>query len=182
MTARAKTFVALLRGINVGGRTLLRMAELRELCEGLGFEDVETYIQSGNVIFDSRIADPAKVAASIEKRIARDFDLRPAVIVRTPAELAKVVGGSPFLPGADEAKLHVVFLDRAPAKGAAAGIDLERSPGDDAVLRGREFYLHLPNGAGRSKLTLDYLERVLGVRGTQRNWKSVLALVERSRR
>jgi uncharacterized protein (DUF1697 family) len=177
------TFVALLRGINVGGRTLIRMAALRELIEALGFEDVETYIQSGNVIFDSPDADAKQVARRIEEAMERGHGLRPAVILRTPRDLGRIAKTSPFLAaGAPAAKLHVVFLDRAPAKSATTKLDPDRSPGDEWSLRGRDLYLHLPEGAGRSKLTLDYLERTLGVRGTQRSWKTVLELAARSAR
>jgi uncharacterized protein (DUF1697 family) len=177
------TFVALLRGINVGGRALIRMAELRELFEALGFDDVETYIQSGNVVFSSPAAGTTTIAARIEDAIAREHGLRPAVILRTPRELATITTSNPLLArGAPEPKLHVVFLDRAPAKEAGARLDPERSPGDQLALRGRELFLDLATGAGRSKLTLAYLERTLGVRGTQRSWRTVLALAELSAR
>ena len=177
------TFVALLRGINVGGRTLIRMADLRALFESLGFADVETYIQSGNVVFESSGEDATTVAGRIEDAIEREHGLRPTVVLRTPGELARIAKANPLLAaGAPESKLHVVFLDRGPAKGAAARLDPERSPGDELVLKGRELFLHLPNGAGRSKLTLDYLERTLGVRGTQRSWKTVLELAARGAR
>ncbi|HEU0246772.1 MAG TPA: DUF1697 domain-containing protein [Gaiellaceae bacterium] len=174
----SKTFVALLRGINVGGKSLISMAELRALLSSLGFEDVVTYIQSGNVVFRSAIADEAAVAAELEREIAGALDVSPSVLLRTPGELETIAASNPFLSRkADVTKLHVVFLDRAPAASAAAELDPERSPPDEFALKGRDLFLHLPNGAGRSKLTLDYLERVLGVRGTQRNWKTLLELL-----
>jgi uncharacterized protein (DUF1697 family) len=182
--AQSNVFVALLRGINVGGKSLVPMAELRAMFSSLGLEDVETFIQSGNVVFGSVTSDAGELAARIERALAEAFDTAsaPAAFLRTPAELESIAGRNPYLStGVEPSKLHVVFLDRAPTASASAKLDPERSPPDELTLDGRELYLHLPNGAGRTKLTLDYLERVLGVRGTQRNWNTVLKLLELSR-
>jgi len=176
-----KTYVALLRGINVGGKNKIAMAELKSLFSSLGFEDVLTYIQSGNVVFRTARADVDALSAKIEREIAAVSGTKPAVLIRTPKELATIAERNPYLSrDADISKLHVVFLDQTPAKRAATALDPERSPGDEFTLRWREIYLHLPNGAGRSKLTIDYFERVLGARATQRNWKTLLKLVELS--
>jgi len=173
-------FVALLRGINVGGRNIVPMAELRGLLASLGYDDVVTYIQSGNVVFKASGSDD-HVAAQMEHAIAGAFDAKPSVLIRMPKELQQIAEQNPYLArGADTSKLHVVFLNRAPAKGAEAKLDPDRSPPDELTVQGQEIFLHLPNGAGRTKLTLDYLERVLGVRGTQRNWKTLLKLIELS--
>jgi len=174
----SNTFVALLRGINVGGKKKIAMAELRSLFSSLGFEDVVTYIQSGNVVFRSTDGDANEISARIEREITRVFELDPAVLVRTPAELEKIAEHNPYSSRTDLSKLHVVFLDRIPAKRAATALDPKRSPGDEFTIRGREIYLHLPNGAGRSKLTIDYFERVLGARATQRNWNTLRKLLE----
>jgi uncharacterized protein (DUF1697 family) len=172
MSAR-RTLVALLRGINVGGRNSVPMAGLRSVLEELGLEEVTTYIQSGNVLFRSQ-APVKSLPAQIEDAIADAFGVRPAVLLRTPAELEAVVDANPF---PDTSKLHVVFLERKPGAKHAARLDPDRSPGDAFELVGRELYLHLGNGAGRTKLTGDYLERTLGVRGTQRNWNTVMKLL-----
>jgi uncharacterized protein (DUF1697 family) len=173
-----KTFVALLRGINLAGRNRVSMPELRSALEALGLEDVVTYIQSGNVVFRSRTGGAQQLAAGIEGQIAEAFGIEVVVFLRTPAELANVAGGNPFLrAGADPSKLHVVFLSGRPAKTAAAELDPGRSPPDEFSLEGREIYLHLPNGFGRSKLTIDYFERRLGVGATARNWKTLTKLV-----
>ena len=170
------TLIALVRGVNVGGRGRLPMAELRAALTDAGFDDVRTHLQSGNVVLDSTAARDA-TARRIERLIAERFGLDVTVIVRTPRELAKIAGSNPFLDEQQEhAKLHVVFLAEKPSARAAAGLDPERSPPDVFVLRGRELYVHYPNGSGRSKLSLAYVERTLGVRGTARNWKTVLAL------
>jgi uncharacterized protein (DUF1697 family) len=168
-------YAALLRGINVGGNNKVAMPALKEVLVELGFSDVATYVQSGNVVFRGRRAE----AAAIEERIEQFFGLRVAVVLRTGAELAAAAAGNPFLSGeANVKQLYVTFLDREPAGSAAGQLDPERSPGDRFYLRGRHVYLELGNGAGRTKLTLDYLERRLGVKGTARNWNTVLKLVE----
>jgi uncharacterized protein (DUF1697 family) len=176
-----KTFVALLRGINLAGRNKVSMAELRSALESLGLEDVATYIQSGNVVFRGR-GGVRDLAASIENGIEEALGIDVVVLLRTPAELRKVAAGNPFLrAGADPSKLHVVFLSGKPTKKAAAGLDPDRSPPGEFKLGGREVYLHLPTGFGRSKLTVDYFERQLGVSGTARNWKTVTKLVALAR-
>lgn len=176
-----KTYIALLRGINLAGRNRVPMAELRSELETLGLEDVVTYIQSGNVVFRGRGGRAEELAASIEGQIAEAFGIDVVVLLRTSAELAKVARGNPFLrAGADPSKLHVVFLSAKPAKKAEAELDPERSPPGEFRLGGREIYLHLPTGFGRSKLTVDYFERALGLAGTARNWKTVTKLVELS--
>jgi uncharacterized protein (DUF1697 family) len=173
------TFVALLRGINVGGRTMVSMPELRSLFESLGHADVSTYVQSGNVVFRSSTGDGKALAAELEERIRSAFDVSPAVLLRTPEELAEVAAANPFLEReSDFLKLHVVFLSAAPAADAVEELDPNRSPPDEFSVLGREIYLHLPNGAGRSKLTIDYFEKRLGVRATARNWKTVTKLLE----
>jgi uncharacterized protein (DUF1697 family) len=167
--------VALLRGINVGGRSTLPMPALKASLEALGHSDVVTYIQSGNVVFASASKDPGQ---EIEERIADDFGLSVTVVVRTPAELRRIVKANPFPQVKEGKKLHVVFLAGKPTKAAADALDPDRSPLDELVLKGRELYVHYPNGQGRSKLTNDWIEKTLGVRGTSRNWNTVLKLVE----
>ena len=173
------TFAALIRGINVGGRNKISMAELRSVFSSLGHEDVTTLIQSGNVVFRSDAGDEAAIARELEDRLADDFGLAVSVLVRRPSELALVAGGNPFLEGeTDLSRLHVLFLDAAPAAGLVAGLDPGRSAPDRFAVHGREIYLHCPNGSGRSRLTTAYFESRLGVRATARNWNTVLRLVE----
>jgi uncharacterized protein (DUF1697 family) len=167
------TFAALLRGVNVGGRGKVSMPELVKAFESLGHSDVRSYIQSGNVVFGSTVADARRVSAALERAIAERFGLETTVLLRTNGELEAIAAGSPF----DEA-VHVVFLDGEPTRAAVAALDPDRSPGDRFEVAGREVYLSLAHGAGRTKLTLDWLERRLGVAGTQRNWNTVLKLVE----
>jgi uncharacterized protein (DUF1697 family) len=173
------TFAAFLRGINVGGKNSIPMAELKPALSALGFEDVVTYIQSGNVVFRSPSRAAGDVAADVERQIAQVFGVDVAVLLRTPAQLRKIAADNPFLgKGADLSKLHVVFLDARPGKDAIAKLDPDRSPPDAFSVRGREVYLRLPKGAGRSKLTIDWFERALSVRATARNWKTLGKLIE----
>jgi uncharacterized protein (DUF1697 family) len=167
--------VALLRAVNVGGRNRVPMAELRSALEDAGLRNVSTVLQSGNVVFDGPGGEDA-AASTIRTTIVEAFGLEVGVSVRTAAELRRVVSGNPFLGGGDRpdpATLHVAFLDAKPAAPDAARLDPERSPPDAFALRGREVYLSYPNGSGRSRLTLGYLETTLGVQGTARNWRTV---------
>jgi uncharacterized protein (DUF1697 family) len=178
-----KTLVALLRGVNVAGKNRIPMSELKSLLSSLGLQDVVTYIQSGNVVFRSPGGDAHAVADDIEQRIAKDFGVDVTVLLRTPAELKSVAGSNPFLSReADLSKLYVVFLSDRPAANGVAGLDPERSAPDEFSVRGREIYLHLPNGSGRSKLTIDYFERRLVVAATARNWNTLIKLVALTQR
>jgi uncharacterized protein (DUF1697 family) len=173
------TFIALLRGINVGGKNMIPMPELKSLFASMGLEEVSTYVQSGNVVFSSSTGDAQALAVEVEERIDEAFGLGTTVLLRTPAELAEIADSNPYLAReADLSKLHVVFLSGPPEADAVAELDPARSPPDEFAVSGREIYLHLPNGAGRSKLTMDYFEKRLGVRATARNWKTVTKLLE----
>jgi uncharacterized protein (DUF1697 family) len=173
------SFVALLRGVNVGGSRKLPMKDLAALLAGLGLEDVVTYIQSGNVVFRAPAGGRPKLVRRIEEAIAEEFGLDVTVMLRTGPELARIVDANPYLDGGAEiSKLHVAFLDRKPPQAAVARLDPERSPPDEFAVRGTEIYLRFPAGYGRTKLGGDYFERVLGVRATARNWRTVTKLLE----
>ena len=173
-------YVALLRAVNVGGRNSLSMPKLREVLAGKGLDDVSTVLQSGNVLFTSSKSE-ASVTKLVRETIADEFGLEGAVVVRSAAELTAVAKQNPFVKRGEERdpkSLHVAFLEKAPAKAAVRKVDPDRSPPDAFDVRGREVYLSYPNGSGRTKLTLSYLERVLGVQGTARNWRTVQRLAE----
>jgi uncharacterized protein (DUF1697 family) len=171
--------VALLRGINLGARNKVAMPALRSVLESLGHEDVVTYIQSGNVVFTAPSGSGSPLAAGLEAAIEKEFGFPVAVVVRTSEELQKVADSNPFLAaGADPSALHVVFLGSPPARAAVRKLDPGRSPPDEFEAIGAEVYLHCPDGFGRSKLGVDYFERVLGGPATIRNWKTVTKLVE----
>jgi uncharacterized protein (DUF1697 family) len=173
-----QTYVALLRGVNLGSRNKVAMADLRGLVEGLGCEDVATYVQSGNVVFKSKAA-ASGLAGRIEKQIADELGLTVSVVVRSKAQLAKIVAGNPFAKRSDDAtKLHVTFLAKKPAAANVKALEPERFPREELRVSGTEVYLHYPDGYGRSKLTNAYLEKKLGVAATNRNWRTVTKLAE----
>jgi uncharacterized protein (DUF1697 family) len=178
VTAGPKTYVALLRGINLGSSNRVSMPDLRTLLENLGAEDVVTYLQSGNVVFKS--AEGAdKLARAIERRIKRDLGLSVTVLLRMPRQLAKVKAGNPFAKDVkDPTKLHVTFLAEKPDRARVRNLDPKRAEPDELRLVAQEVYLHCPNGYGRSKLSNAYLEKQLGVAATTRNWKTVTKLAE----
>lgn len=171
-------YLALLRGINVGGKNKLPMRDLTGLFVEAGCCDIQTYIQSGNVLF---AADPdtlPSLSAALTTLIAERFGLRVPVVLRTAAEIRDAVRHNPYLEqGAPEETLHVVFLADQPDERRIARLDPDRSPPDAFVVRGREVYLRLPNGAGRTKLTNDYLDRTLATISTARNWRTVCQLL-----
>jgi uncharacterized protein (DUF1697 family) len=172
------TYVALLRGINLGARNKVSMPDLRALFADLGAEDVETYVQSGNVVFRSAVS-PAKLAAAIEKGIRRDLGLDVTVLVRTQRELAKLVAANPFADRTKElTKLHVTFLADKPDSTRVRKLDPTLAEPDEFHVIGQEVYLHCPNGYGRSKLSNAYFEKQLDVRATTRNWRTVTKLAE----
>jgi len=168
----------MLRGINVGGNTPVKMDALRSLVSALGHTDVTTYIQSGNVVFRSGDATTAKLEHGIEARLKSEPGVDVTVIVRTAAELLTVIRRNPFLPGADPATLYVIFLKEAPGRKAVTAIDSAHFAPDDFRLIGREIFARYPNGYGRSKMTNAYFEKALGVRGTARNWNTVTKLLQ----
>ena len=171
--------VALLRGINVGGRNRLPMRDLLAIFTDTGCVDVTTYIQSGNVVFRASDELVTRIPTLITDGIAEAFDLRVPVVMRSAAELRQVVTGNPFLDiESDFTKLHVAFLADCPGSAQSASLDPDRSAPDVFQMRGREIYLHLPNGAARTKLTNAYFDSKLGTTSTARNWKTVLKLNE----
>jgi uncharacterized protein (DUF1697 family) len=173
------TYVALLRGINVGGRTRVGMEDLRRLFVALGHTDVQSYLQSGNVVFRGPVEESSRLTGDLERRIARDLGVTVTVLLRTRDDLAHVVANNPFLnPETDLATLHVTFLADAPDHERAARLTTPIGEPDELSLVGREVYLHCPNGYGRTKLNNAYIERRLGVAATTRNWNTVTKLCE----
>jgi uncharacterized protein (DUF1697 family) len=171
--------VALLRGINVGGKNKLAMKDLVSMFEQAGCTDVLHFIQSGNVIFRAAPGLSAKLADLITKQIATQFGYRTPVILRTVEQLQDVVDFNPFVEaGGDEDNLYVMFLADTPDEAAVASLDPNRSSPDSFEVNGREIYLELLNGAARTKLTNDYFDRKLGTISTSRNWRTVNRILE----
>jgi uncharacterized protein (DUF1697 family) len=165
-------WVALLRGVNVGGKNRLPMKLLAGFFEDAGCQEVRTVGASGNVIFRAGAAVARAAPGLVEARIYKECGFSSPVVLRSGEELAAVRAGNPFLAeGVEEGLLHVVFLAEAPARGAA--LEAERSPGDRAVVRGREVFLALPNGVSGTRWTSAYVDKALGTVGTWRNWRTV---------
>jgi uncharacterized protein (DUF1697 family) len=152
----------MLRGVNVGGHSRLKMAALKQAYLAIGLGDVQTLLQSGNVLFTSRSADRDALAKRIMQEIERRFDLQIEVLIRTLAEV----------------RMLVMFLARVPDARAQAALLKEHKGPEMIELRGPEVYLYYPNGVGRSKLTTAFLENKLDAAGTTRNWNTLRKLVE----
>jgi len=173
-------YVVLLRGINLGSHNKVPMPALRTLLEGLGYEDVTTYIQSGNVILSTK-ESAAKVSSAVHDAIAGDFGFDVAVVVRTTSQLKKVLDANPFLKKAKQPNaLHVVFLATKPKADKVKALTSADWGDDEVAVKGTEAYLHLPNGYGRAKLNNMVVEKQLGVAGTARNWRTTAKLLELS--
>ena len=175
----SSTYVALLRGINVGGNNKLPMKDLVAIFERAGCARVRSYIQSGNIVLEAEAEVAVGLAARVSAEIERRFRMRVPVMLRTARELRAVARKNPLLEaGASVESLHVIFLAEGPGKSRAATLDPDRSPPDTFVVKGREIYLSCPNGVGRSKLTNAWFDAKLGTVSTGRNWRTVLKLVE----
>ena len=169
-------YVAMLRGVNVGGNSL-RMDWLRQACENLGWQNVRTYVQSGNIVFSSR-GSALKLAQMLKETIDVQTRLPVTVVLRSAADMKKVVVDNPFLKqkGIDASKLHVTFLGKAPIKPALDRLDALAGTRDQYRLNGSELYLNCPVNYGETKLSNGAIEKVLGVGATTRNWKTVTTL------
>lgn len=174
------TAIALIRGINVGGMNILPMVSLRILCERIGLEDVQTYIQSGNVVFRAGAAEVAAAAERLERVIEADRGFRPSVVVRTRGQWQAAMKASPFAarPRIETNKLLVMFLSAKPGAAAAKALAGVKRVNEELALAGRELHMHFPDGVGRSKLSMAAVEKALGVVGTARNWNTVVKLRE----
>ncbi len=180
MASSTQPVIALLRGINVGGRNRLPMADLRSIAAKLGFADAATYLQSGNLVLPDVARDSAEVAAALTAEIRSDFGLEVPVIIRNAQEWARVIAANPFPEAtADGTKLHVVFLT-GPATDAVRQFDGERYEPEELAVTDAEVYLSLPDGIGRSKLAGALGKVDNASSGTIRNWNTVLALSDLS--
>jgi uncharacterized protein (DUF1697 family) len=171
--------VALLRGINVGGKNMLPMKELAGMFVAAECADVVTYIQSGNVVFRAEDKVIAGLGAGIAKQIEARFGIRVPVVLRTAAEINAVIRRNPFFKaGLGEETLHVCFLADQPGKDLVAGLDAGRSTPDKFAVAGREIYMQLGKGVSGTKLTNAYFDSKLKTVSTIRNWRTVVKLAE----
>jgi uncharacterized protein (DUF1697 family) len=176
-------YLALLRGINVGGRNKVTMADLRDIALSLGHTEVSTYIQSGNLLFATADADAPSLADALEAEIAGRLGVRPAVVVLSGPDLAQVITDNPFPDEANPKYLHAIFypdiIDVGSMAGVAAAVQRARESGsqDDAVVVGRALYLRTPDGFGRSDLAAQITRSGVQSAGTARNWATVTKLM-----
>jgi uncharacterized protein (DUF1697 family) len=173
-----KTFIALFRGINVGGSGVLPMKDLVETLESIDLKDVRTYIQSGNVVFRCLEEDPTRVSRGIGAAIRERFGFEPQVLILRPEELQQALEVNPFPEGESDPKtLHLSFLASAPDRSDLKALESLKKDSERLALKGRVFYLHAPEGVGRSRLAAN-IERLLGVLVTSRNWRTVTKVME----
>jgi uncharacterized protein (DUF1697 family) len=178
---RQQTWVALLRGINLRAHNRISMPNLRELFEELGYDDVATYLQSGNVLFRSTAPRPALTRA-IEGEIRGRLGLDVNVLLRTKSELRTTVADNTFAEGQpDPKKLHVTFLAGPPERSKTTALQKKQFEPDEFRVTRHAVYVHCPQGYGRSKLSNAFFEKQLGVVATTRNWRTVTALAELAR-
>jgi uncharacterized protein (DUF1697 family) len=172
------TYVALLRGINLSGHRIVKMDQLRKAFEGLGFEDVKTYIQSGNVVFKG--PGTQNLVKRIEEKIVRQFGFPVPVVVKTSDEIGEIIRNNPLVKekGIDLSKLHVTFLSCAPEKSALTTLEAFAAGPDQFRCSMGAIYLHCPNGYHATKLGNNMLGKMLKVGTTTRNWKTVNQLYE----
>lgn len=173
------TLIALVRGINVGGKTL-KMEMLREICASLGWKNVRTYIQSGNVVFEESRTNVPSLERELESAILGRAGLTVSVIALPAKELQDIALANPFLSeaGIDETKLHLTLLDSAPEVDPAAVLLPKASTADRYLVLGRAVYLHCPDGYGRTEFSNPFIERKLKRKATTRNWNTVKKLLE----
>lgn len=172
------TYLALFRGINVGGKNLIPMKSLIEIFTGSKCENVRTYIQSGNVYFEADKALIARLPELILSQTAKKFNYSIPIIVRSDAQLEKVVANNPFPDATDSNNLHVMFLADKPASSAVDSLDPNRSPGDTYKVKGQEIYACFGNGMSNTKLTSAYFDSRLKTICTGRNWRTTTRLLE----
>nr|BDD47824.1 hypothetical protein 11 [Gammaproteobacteria bacterium] len=168
------TYLALFRGINIGGHHKLPMHELVQLCHEEGCRNIQTYIQSGNVIFDTKEKDANRLIDNIQHAIAERFGFSPSILLLTQARLQSAMQENPF-PTSNGKALSLLFLTTPPDKPDIDGIRALKGRTEQYLLTDRVFYLYAPDGFGRSRLA-DKVEKLLGVAVTGRNWNTVSRL------
>ena len=175
--ATMNTYISMLRGINVSGQKKIRMAELKSLYESLEFGNVQTYVQSGNVIFDSEEKDVTKLGYEIEAQIESTFGFSVPVLIRSGDEFKRIIENHPFA-GEDAIKVLVTFLYDRPEKSRLEDLSHYEDKVDQFAIGEREIFLVCPGGYGRTKLSNAFFEKKLEVVATTWNWNSINALYQ----
>ncbi len=175
-----QTYIALLRGINLGNHFKMKMPALKAMFETMGFESVSTYLQSGNVVFNCLDTDKQSLETRIEDVILEHFGYTVPTLIRLPADLERIVDANPFPNRTLENAIqpYVIFLKNMPA---TRQLELPASEPAEHVFGELELFVHYPNGSGTSKLSNNFVERKLKTTASSRNWRTVLALLEMSK-
>lgn len=179
-TRATGSFVAMLRGINLGNHNRMKMEDLRALVTDLGYEDPHTYLQSGNVVFRGR-GRPESASGALEEAITRELGLSVPVVARSAKQFQRVVDTNPMIAaGLDPSKLHVTFLPKRPTADGLSALATTKvaGRGDRFEVAGAEVFLHCPSGYGATSYDNAFFERNLGSVATTRNWRTVCALAE----
>ncbi len=173
-------YISMLRGVNVGGHNRMKMDQLRRLFSSLGCEQAQTYIQSGNLVFRAARQSPRALSQKLEKSIQEEFGFSVDVVTRTAAEMGATIRDNPFLKrqGVDVSKLHVTFLSQAPDAAALKKLTAVEAGPDEFSYSGEVIYLYCLNRYSDTRLSNSFLEKVLAVRATTRNWATVNQLYE----
>jgi uncharacterized protein (DUF1697 family) len=171
--------IAMLRGVNVGGNHPVNMEALRNLCTKLGMKNVQSYIQSGNLVFRANGTDPKALAGKLEIAIEKTFGFKAGVVARTTPELRKVIANNPFAnrSGIEPSRLLVLFLAQPPADEVQKQIMALPSEPEEHIFAGSELYIYYPNGMARPKIPLARIEKILQCISTGRNWNTVNKLL-----
>lgn len=170
------TYIALLRGINVSGQKVIPMADLKAMFVKLGFKDAKTFIQSGNVVFTSGVADSQALIRKIEDGIEKTFGFDVTVVLKSLPELVKIVKAQPFKPREDE-RVYITYLAEAPAKDGVKALEAARNETDDFVVGKTAVYILVRTGYGKTQFSNNFVEKKLKVRATSRNMESSLKLI-----
>lgn len=172
--------ICMLRGVNVGGHNMIKMDALRSLCESLELQNAQTYVQSGNVVFNTKEKDISRLSKRIAAEIEGQFNFRPEVMLRTTSDLREVISKNPFAkrPDIEPGKLLVFFLASDPGPEARKKVLQIKTDPEELHINGSELYIYFPNGVGKTKLSFPLIDRILKTQGTGRNWNTVTKLLE----
>jgi uncharacterized protein (DUF1697 family) len=173
-----QTYIAILRGINVGGKNKIPMADLKSVLAKEGLEKIQTYIQSGNVVFQEEEINPAKLAERIGSLIHNNWGYLVPVIVLTAQQLSEILSANPFTANKEIALLHITFLDEVPEMHLIENMSRILDAPNEFQIGSKAVYLYCPHGYSKSKLTNNFIEKKLKVTATTRNLKTSLVLQE----
>jgi uncharacterized protein (DUF1697 family) len=172
------TYIALLRGINVGGSAIVKMADLKAAFVSMKFEKIDTYLQSGNVVFEAPDRDTGELSLVIKESLKKRFGFDIGVIAIPAKRFKKIAGSNPFLsPSSNIDHLYVTFLAETPERSVVDSLKMPVGKDEKFAVVGSEIFLYLPNGYGRTKINNNAFEKKLGNMATTRNWKTVQALL-----